>query len=90
MADATVTIYTQGGDQHDTETPLDITTEEFIKELAAALNLPMTDAEGKPASWRLDNKNTGKTLEPNLTLEQNGVKDGHGLVLIRSVIAAGY
>lgn len=87
MADAQVTIWTQVGDQHDVEMPLDMKTEDFINELVAALNLPRTDGEGHLAEWQVANKNTGKILENNLTLEQNGVKDGHGLVLMRVVVA---
>ena len=87
MADATITILTQGGDQHEIETPLDIKTEDFLKELATALQLPMTDAEGHQVAWRLDNKDAGNTLANDQTLEQNGVREGHKLALIRQVTA---
>jgi hypothetical protein len=82
-----VKIFTQGGDEHDIETPLDIRATEFIEELVGALSLPKLDAENHPVSWRIDNKDTGKTLETEKTLEQNGVKAGHRLSLIRQVVA---
>lgn len=84
---AKVKIFTQGGDEHDIETPLDIKASEFSEELAIALKLPKTDAEGHPVSWRIDDKDTGKTLEGDKTLDQNGVKAGHRLSLIRQVVA---
>jgi hypothetical protein len=89
MKNIKVTIFTQGGDQHEIETPLDIKTEDFIKELATALQLPMTDAEGHLVAWRLDNKDVGNTLTSDQTLEQNGVRDGHGFALIRQMTAGG-
>ena len=91
MATATETvklkILTQGGDEHDIETPLDIKTSEFAEELVLALKLPTTDAEGNAVVWRIDDKDTGKTLEAAKTLEQNGVKGEHRLSLIREVVA---
>ncbi len=83
----TVKISTQGGDQHDIEAPPDITVADFLKELANALQLPMTDAEGRTITWRLDNKDTGRTLEHDKTLAENGVADQHRLTLLRSVTA---
>jgi ubiquitin-protein ligase len=82
-----VRIFTQGGDEHDIETPLDIRVTEFIDELALALNLPKTDAESRPVSWRMDNKDTGRTLEGERTLEENGVRHNHRLSLLRQVVA---
>lgn len=87
MADMKLTIYTQGGDAHDIEAPGDIRGGDLVKELAQQLQLPATDAEGHPVAWRLDDKETGKTLDLNTTLEQNGVQAGHHLSLIRSVTA---
>jgi len=58
-------------------------------ELLLALNLPRVDAESHPISWRLDNKDTGRTLEGDKTLGENGVKAGHRLSLIRQVVAGG-
>lgn len=82
-----VKIFTQGGDEHEIETPLDIRVDEFIKELATALQLGLNDADGNQIVWRLDNKDTGRTLEGEKTLEQNNVQAGHRLSLIRSVTA---
>lgn len=87
MPDVKVKIFTQGGDEHEIETPLDIKAEDFIKELVTALKLPTTDAENNAISWRVDDKDTGKTLEPQKTLEQNGVMGGHRMSLIRQVVA---
>jgi hypothetical protein len=84
---ALIKVNTQGGEEHDIETPLDIRTSDFLDELRPALKLAANDAEGRTISWRLDNKDTGQTLVGNLTLEENDVRPGHRLNLIRSVVA---
>jgi uncharacterized ubiquitin-like protein YukD len=84
---AKVKVVLQGGDEHDIETPLDIKASEFIDELVIALKLPRTDAEHNPIVWRMDNKDTGRTLEGEKSLADNGVREGHMLRLIRSVTA---
>lgn len=87
---ARITIITQGDEQHEIEAPLDLKTTDFLEELRVALKLASTDAEGRPISWRLDNKDTGRTLANDKSLEQNGVCDGHRLNLIRAVVAGGH
>jgi hypothetical protein len=82
-----VKLITMGGEEKDIETPTDIKAEDFIKELAAALRLPVDDREGRPVSWRIDNKETGKTLDGAKTLEENEVREGHRLILMRTTAA---
>jgi hypothetical protein len=82
-----VKVTTIGGDERDIQTPLDIKTGDFIKELVIALKLPQVDAENHQISWRLDNKDTGTTMDADKTLEENGVKEGHHLNLIRATVA---
>ena len=86
-AEIKVKVTTMGGEEKDIETPTDIKADEFIKELVTALSLPVTDAEGNPVSWRIDDKDTGRTLDGSKTLDENGVKDGHRLSLIRATTA---
>jgi hypothetical protein len=85
--DPRVKIGTPGGEEYEVEAALDLRAADFINELTLALNLPRTDAEGRPVSWRLDNKDTGRTLDGQRTLENNGVRGGHRLSLIRQVVA---
>jgi uncharacterized ubiquitin-like protein YukD len=89
MSEIKVSLITMDGIEREIETPSDITVKDFISELVMALSLPYTDAEGTPLSWRIDNKDTGKTLFEDQTLEQNGVFSGHRLSLIRNTIAGG-
>lgn len=86
-AEIKVTVITMGGEKHEVEVPPDIRAEDFIKELITALKLPVNDAEGHPISWRIDNKDTGRTLEGGKTMDENGVKEGHQLILIRATTA---
>jgi len=62
-------------------------TEEFIKEVVAGLDLPKIDAEGRPVNWTIDDKDTGKTLDQQRTLDAQGVSAGHHLHMRRQVIA---
>lgn len=84
-----LTINTMGGEQREIETPLDITADDLIKELCFALKLSSSDAEGQKIRWRLDNADTGQTLDGPRNLGDLGVKDGHSLALIRSTTAGG-
>jgi uncharacterized ubiquitin-like protein YukD len=85
--DIKVNVITLGGETHEVEVPPDIRAEDFIKELISVLKLPVTDAEGHAISWRIDNKDTGHTLEGGRTMDENGVKDSHRLMLIRATTA---
>jgi ubiquitin-protein ligase len=80
-------VYTQGGEETQIETPANMPASEFVNELAAALDLPARDVGGHPVPWRLDNKDTGRTVDLARTLEENGVRSGHRLSLIREVTA---
>jgi len=62
-------------------------TAEFLQELIAGLDLPRVDAEGHQPSWTIDDKDTGKTLDLQSSLEENGVRGGHHLYLRRQVVA---
>lgn len=75
------------GSAFEIDTPLDIQAAELMKQLVSSIEIPATDREGRPISYRLDNHDTGKTLEPALTLAQNGVANGHQLSLTQSVTA---
>lgn len=85
--DIKVKVSTIGGEEHDIETPIDITVDDFIRELAVALNLPMRDAEGHPINWRLDDIDTGRSLDNQSSFEANKVDDGHRLSLLRQTVA---
>jgi len=82
-------LLTLRGEEHDIEirmsglhlTPLDIRASEFLDEVVTALKLPKTDPAGFPVRWCVLNKDTGKMLEGEKTLEANGVQDGHRLLL---------
>lgn len=89
MQEIKVKVATMGGDEREIETPLDLTAGEFVKELANELNLPVKDSEHRPIIWRLDDKDTGRTLDSGHTLDENGVRDGHRLSLIRATVAGG-
>jgi ubiquitin-protein ligase len=82
-----VKVNTMGGEQHEVQTPSNITGDDFIHELCIALKLPTIDADHNPITWSLDNKDTGHTIEGQRNLASAGVKDGHTLLLIRATVA---
>ena len=47
------------------------------------------DADGHPIAWKIDDKNTGRSLDYQSSLEANGVQAGHDLYLRREPIAGG-
>lgn len=86
-ADLRVKIHTPGGDTHPIEAPADIKVEDFILEVVNGLNLPKVDADGHPVVWIVDDKNTGRSLDYQNSLEGNGVQAGHDLYMRRQVTA---
>lgn len=86
-AEIKVKVFTMGGDEHEIEVPQDMRGDEFLNQLAIALQLPLNDASGNPVNWRLDNKDTGRALDGAKTMTENGVSDGHRLSLLRQTIA---
>ena len=87
MADIKVTVITIDGEKPEVEVPPDMRADDFVKELVSALKLPVTDAEGNPVVWRLDNKDTGRTLDPSRSIEENNVREGQRLMLFRHMTA---
>jgi len=87
MAEIRVNVHTPSGDSHPIDAPGDIKAEEFIREVVGGLNLPKVDAEGHPVNWTIDDKETGKTLDYQSTLEAAGVQNGHHLYMRRQVVA---
>jgi|SRR5271165_7076326 len=87
MADIKVRVHTPGGESHPIEAPFDIRVDELIEQLVTGLNLPKLDAEGHPVTWVIDDKDIGKSLEYQSTLEASGVREGHHLYMRRQVTA---
>jgi hypothetical protein len=79
MTDIAISIHTDDGKIHDIDAPVDITTQECVCELLQGLEL--TRLGVSPEEWRLFDKNTGRALDPKLTLGRNGVSSGHALSL---------
>ena len=87
MSDIKIHVHTQGGDTHAVQAPSDIKAEELVNQLVEELSLPKTDAEGHTVAWIIDDKDTGKTLEEEKSLQDSGVLGGHHLYLRRQVTA---
>jgi len=79
MSDIAISIHTDDGKIHDIDAPADITTQECVCELLQGLELARTGVSAD--EWRLFDKNTGRALDPKLTLGQSGVCSGHALSL---------
>ena len=78
-----VIINTSGGDEKELDAPSDMLASDFISDLVTVLQLPSVNSDGQLIVWRVDNKATGQTLSPDLTLAENNVQDGHHLSLLR-------
>jgi hypothetical protein len=86
-AEIKVTVVTMDGEQHEIEVPQDMRADEFLNQLAIALQLTVNDANGNPVNWRLIDKDTSKEMDRGKTMTENGVSDGHRLSLLRQTIA---
>lgn len=85
--DITLTVISMGGDKHEVQTPNDILCDDLISELCAAFQMAKKDAEGNPITYRLDNKDTGRSLPGRYKLSSAGVRDGQMLALMRVTVA---
>src|SRR5262245_13929780 len=83
-----MTVRTETGKSHPVEAPPEIKAQELIDELLKAFELPRIDAKGNRIQWTLVDKDTGRTVDPQKSLEQNGIRNGHILYLhVRAPIA---
>lgn len=95
MADQKVKVIIRvmpNGDEIDATLTVKATADQIIKKLMTdpKLKLQKNDTQGKPISYELLCKESGKNLSQNkLSLEQAAVKDGDTLLLTPSVIAGG-
>jgi hypothetical protein len=87
MEEIQLQVTTPNGDPHDVMAPPNMRVDAFIRELMPALRLASTDAQSHPIVWHLYSKENGRELEAEQTLEQNGVRAGHRLNLIRRTVA---
>src|SRR5271170_38959 len=79
MSDIALHVSTEDGKTHHVDVPPDIKTEEFLKELLEGI--PPVDGNRQAADWSLNDKDTGRPLQPDKTLEENGVRAGQNLLL---------
>ncbi|HEY6303627.1 MAG TPA: EsaB/YukD family protein [Terriglobales bacterium] len=79
MSDIALHVSTEDGKTHHVDVPPDIKTEEFLKELLEGI--PPSDGNRQAADWSLHDKDTGRPLQPDKTLEENGVRAGQNLLL---------
>lgn len=86
-AEIKVKIFTMGGEEHEIEVPQDMRGDEFLNQLAIALQLTVNDANGNPVNWQLVNKDTGRAVDTTKTMAENGVSEGHRLSLLRQTVA---
>jgi WXG100 protein secretion system (Wss), protein YukD len=80
-------IYSMGGTELEVEAPIDISIDSLVAQLLTCFQLPFKNAESHSINWRLDNMDTGRSLEFNKTLRECGVESGHRLMLLRQTVA---
>lgn len=80
-------VTTPNGDPHDVTAPNAMRADQLVRELMPALRLAHVDAEGHAICWHLYSKSSGRELVPEQTLQQNGVRTGHRLNLVRRTVA---
>jgi hypothetical protein len=81
MRDFTIHVETENSARQPVHAPSDMKTEEFLGELVEGLGLPGKDGNGHSLSYRLESRETGRVLDLQRTLEENGVRVGDTLLL---------
>jgi hypothetical protein len=87
MPDIRLNIHTQDGRNQSVEAPPDMGTADFLKDIIDGFELATQDAEGNRINWRIHDKDIGAELDPDQSLETNGVRHEHHLYLQRQVVA---
>jgi hypothetical protein len=67
--------------------PNDKNTGEFLRELVANVPLPVADDQGNQLEWRAENKDLGRFLAPDKTLQENGTSQKSHLYLTSRLAA---
>src|SRR5262252_6054180 len=81
MRDITVHIQVNGGERETVTVPSEMKTAEVLTELLEGFSLQATNGNGRRPDWKLTEKVTGRVLDPDRTLEENGVRSGQDLML---------
>jgi hypothetical protein len=72
-------IQAEGGTPQSVKIAANAKTEELVDRVAAEFGLRLVDPDGRPTEWALDDWETGSTLIPGRSLEEQGVLNGHSL-----------
>lgn len=81
-----VTVVLPSGESKKAILPANVSVEKIIKGLVDKLKLKTTDSNGRPLTYRLDHKESGKRLDNSKTLSEQGVKDGHTLNIEATIV----
>jgi hypothetical protein len=81
MSDIAIQVEVDDGKPEKVTVPSDMKASEFLNELVEGLHLPRSNGNGRGVQWMLIDKTTGLVLEPDRTLEENGVRIGQSLIL---------
>jgi hypothetical protein len=71
-------VHTPGGEKTAVEAPADANVGKFVDSLQDPLRLRSRDAEGHRVQWHVHDRE-GRRLDPNKSLGDNGVAEGHDL-----------
>src|SRR5262249_21347660 len=80
-SDIKVHVHTPDGRIHSAEVPGSLRAGEFLTDLVRSLGLPSRGPDGTEFSWILEDSETGRSLDPDRTLGENAVRNGHHLNL---------
>jgi len=81
MSDIQITIRTEGGNSDTVNAPQEMQSGEFIADLIPGLKLPLADPQGNRIPWILVDKGSGRSVDPEKSLHENGIRNGHVLYL---------
>jgi len=80
-SDLKLHVHVPNGTIHSAEVPGSLTVKEFVADLVGTLGYMVRDSKGGTILWKLDDKDSGRSLAEEQTFAQNGVQTGHHLFL---------
>jgi hypothetical protein len=81
MSDIAIHVEVDDGKPEKVTVSSDMKASEFLSELVEGLHLPSSNGNGRALQWVLIDKTTGLVLQPEQTLDENGVRIGQSLIL---------
>jgi hypothetical protein len=80
-ADLQLHVHIADGSTRSAETPSNLPVGEFVADLVRSIGAMTRDGKGREIQWKLDDKDSGRSLDSTRSFAENGVRSGQHLYL---------